>query len=162
FEHFMAIAQAVNELGGTGLWDQEDGFYYDQAYASSQHSPLRIRSMVGLIPLFAAESLEAEALERLPMFRARLEWFLAHKPVLAQSIALMRPDAAHEHRLLAVPTRERLERVLRRLLDEGEFLSPFGVRSLSRAHHDHPCVVCLGDETHDVHYAPGESDSNLF
>jgi hypothetical protein len=108
------------------------------------------------------ESLEAEQLSSLPLFRSRLQWFLQNKPGLARSITCMHPDAKDEHLLLAIPTRERLERVLRRLLDEREFLSPFGVRSLSRIHLEQPGLLRLGDEQLEVRYAPGESDQALF
>ncbi len=124
--------------------------------------PLRVRSMVGLIPLFAAETLDAKQLSSLPLFGARLRWVLENRRDLARNITLMHPDESDEHRLLAVPTRERLQRVLRYVLDEGEFLSPHGVRSLSRFHRDHPGSLRLGDEQLQVHYVPGESDSGLF
>jgi hypothetical protein len=162
FEHFVGIAHAMNGLGGAGLWDEQDGFYYDQARMAGSAIPLRIRSVVGLIPLFAVESLEAEHLASLPLFRSRLEWFLRNKPELAQSIACMHPDAKDEHRLLAIPTRARLLRVLRYVLDEGEFLSPFGIRSLSKVHLERPGVLELGGERLEVRYAPGECDQGLF
>ncbi|MCA9680442.1 MAG: glucosidase, partial [Myxococcales bacterium] len=162
FEHFVTISKAINELGGTGLWDEQDGFYYDVAFWAGHSSPLRIRSMVGLIPLFAVESLDAKHLERHPLFRERMEWFLDNRPDLASSITCLAPDATSEHRLLAVPSRQRLERVLRYLLDEDEFLSPYGIRSLSRYHKDHPYVLELDGERREVHYTPGESDSGLF
>ena len=162
FEHFVGIARAMNELGGTGLWDERDGFYYDQALVDGQVIPLRVRSMVGVIPLFAVETLDAGQLSSLPLFRARLEWVLANRPELARNIACMHPDERDEHRLLAVPTRERLERVLRYVLDEGELLSPFGVRSLSRHHLEHPATLRLGNEELEIRYAAGESDTGVF
>jgi hypothetical protein len=162
FEHFIAIARAMNELGGSGLWDQQDGFYYDQALVDGRGMPLRVRSMVGIIPLFAVETLESEQLDSLPLFRARLQWFLENRPELARSIACLHVDREGEHRLLAIPTRERLERVLRYVLDEREFLSPHGVRSLSRFHLDHPAKLGVGREELVVRYLPGESDSDLF
>jgi len=162
FEHFMGIVRAMNELGGTGLWDEQDGFYYDQVLVDGHAIPLRVRSMVGLIPLFAVETLDAKQLSSLPLFQARLRWVLDNKPELARNIALMRPDEGDEHRLLAVPSRERLERVLRYLLDEREFLSPYGVRSLSRFHRDHPASLRLGSEELLVRYVAGDSDSGLF
>ena len=162
FEHFIGIAQAMNELGGTGLWDEQDGFYYDRALVEGQVIPLRVRSMVGIIPLFAVESLEEEHLSSVPLFRARLRWFLENKPGVAASIACMHPDPTAEHRLLAIPTRARLERVLRYLLDEREFLSPFGVRSLSRFHLEHPATLRLDGQQLRVGYAPGESDTAVF
>jgi hypothetical protein len=162
FEHFIGIARAMNELGGTGLWDDRDGFYYDRARVDGQVVPLRVRSMVGVIPLFAVETLDAKQLASLPLFRARLRWVVENRPDLARSIACMHPDESDEHRLLAVPTRERLERVLRYVLDEREFLSPHGVRSLSRFHLDHPATLRLGGEQLRVGYVPGESDSGLF
>jgi len=162
FEHFIGITRAMNGLGGTGLWDDEDGFYYDQARVDGQVVPLRVRSMVGVIPLFAVETLDASELASLPLFRARLRWVFENRPDLARTIACMHPDEKEEHRLLAVPTRERLERVLRYVLDEREFLSPNGVRSLSKFHRDHPATLRLGDEQLRVGYVPGESDSGLF
>jgi hypothetical protein len=162
FEHFLAIARAMNELGGTGLWDEGDGFYYDQARLEGRSTPLRVRSIVGVIPLFAAETLDAAQLASLPLFRSRLQWVLANRPELTRTIACMHPDALDAHRLLAVATRERLVRVLRYVLDEGELLSPFGVRSLSKIHLEHPATVSLGGQELQVRYAPGESDSGVF
>src|SRR5207247_1706025 len=133
FEHFVAIADAMNTLGGNGLWDEEDGFYYDQLQMGDRAVPLKLRSMVGLVPLFAVEILEQETIDRLPGFRRRMEWFLNNRRDLYHQITMMetRTDGEHSHRLLAIPTRGRLLRVLTRLLDEREFLSPFGIRSLS-------------------------------
>jgi hypothetical protein len=162
FEHFVAIARAMNELGGAGLWDEEDGFYYDHALLGGKAIPLRVRSAVGLIPLFAVESLDAKHLAALPLFTQRLHWVLENRPELARSIACMHPDRTNARRLLAVPTRERLERVLRYVLDEGEFLSPHGVRSLSRYHRDHPAMLRLDGQDFRVAYTPGESDDGLF
>jgi hypothetical protein len=162
FEHFVAIAHAINRLGGTGLWNEEDGFYYDQALIDGRAVPLRIRSTVGLIPLFAAESLDDEDLKLIPSFRSRLDWFMRNEPELAQNVALLQPDTTSTRRLLAIPKREQLERVLRYVLDEDEFLSAYGVRSLSRFHRDRPYVLELGGERREVHYAPGESDTPMF
>ncbi|MBS1816685.1 MAG: glucosidase [Acidobacteria bacterium] len=162
FEHFAAITQAMNELGGTGLWDEDEGFYYDQAHLNGQTVPVRIRSMVGLVPLFAAHVIDAQDLERLPLFRARLEWFLANRPSLGRHIAFHAGENGAGRYLLAVPTRDRLERVLRRALDEREFLSPFGLRSLSRIHGETPGSLQLDGIRYEVRYAPGESESRMF
>jgi Glycosyl hydrolase family 63 C-terminal domain len=161
FEHFVAIVQASNALGGCGLWDEEDGFYYDHARVEGRDIPLRIRSIVGLIPIFAAESLDDSQLRRLPYFNRRLAWFLKNKPELVKHIGVTRSDGA-DRRLLAIPTRERLTRLLRYVLDENEFLSPFGIRSLSRAYCDRPCVLELGGQRHEVRYAAGDSQTGLF
>jgi Glycosyl hydrolase family 63 C-terminal domain len=161
FEHFVAIVQATNEIGVAGLWDEQDGFYYDHALVDGRTIPLRIRSAVGLIPIFAAESLDDEQLRRLPHFERRLQWFLTNKPELAQSIGVTRQgDSAR--RLLAIPSRERLQRVLRYVLDENELLSPYGIRSLSRVYDEHPYVLEVGGQRHEIRYAPGESDTALF
>jgi hypothetical protein len=165
FEHFVAIADAMNSFGGTGLWDDEDGFYYDVLRVDGRDERLRVRSMVGLISLVAVEVLADEDLARLPGFRKRMDWFLEHRPDLSRHIACCdaRRSAAGGHRrLLAIPSRERLERVLRRLLDEEEFLSPHGIRSLSRFHREHPYVRRDGDRELTVDYEPGESRSALF
>jgi len=162
FEHFVGIAKAANELGGRGLWNDVDGFYYDQVRSpDGEIHALKIRSMVGLVPLFTAASLDDEQLQQLPVFAERLNWFFANRPKLAQSIS-MHVDVDHHHRLLAVPNRERLERVLHYMLDEAELLSPYGVRSLSRYHKEHPFVLPLDGQQFEVHYTPGESDSGLF
>jgi Glycosyl hydrolase family 63 C-terminal domain len=164
FEHFVAIADAMNTLGGSRLWDEEDGFYYDHLQKDSRNIPSRIRSMVGLIPLFAVEVLEDSVIERLPGFRKRLQWFLDNRRDLAQHISYMVEEGkdGHGHRLLAIPSRPRLERVLRYLLDENEFLSPHGIRSLSRYHQEHPYVVHCGGQESRVAYVPGDSDSGMF
>jgi hypothetical protein len=165
FEHFVHIADAMNTLGGTGLWNDEDGFYYDQMYADGQRVPLRVRSMVGLIPLFAVEVLTDEVMDALPGFRKRLEWFLTYRRDVAQHISYMETRdeiGCRSRHLLAIPSRERLERVLRYVLDEREFLSPYGVRSLSKYHRDQPYVFrCRGQEFR-VDYVPGESNTYMF
>jgi hypothetical protein len=164
FEHFVAIADAMNTLGGTGLWDEQDGFYYDRLHANGRVMPARIRSMVGLIPLAAVEVLEDSVIERLPGFRKRLQWFLDNRRDLAQHISYMEAggESDHGHRLLAIPSRARLERVLRCMLDENEFLSPHGIRSLSRFHLKNPHVCWTGGQENRVAYVPGDSDSGMF
>jgi hypothetical protein len=163
FEHFVAIADAMNTLGGTGLWDDQDGFYYDRLKAEGLEVPLRVRSLVGLVPLFAVEILEDDVIDRLPGFKKRLDWFLENRQDLARHIAYMQPEeAGHGHRLLAIPSRERLLRVLRYLLDESEFLAPGGIRSLSRFHREHPYVLVVDGQEHRVEYTPAESNSRLF
>jgi len=162
FEHFLAIARAMNELGGSGLWHEGDGFYYDQVRVNGNSIPLEIRSMVGLIPLFAVETLQEEDFSRLPRFRERLESFLAQNRDLAATIACMHPDSAAQHRLLAIPPRPRLERILGYLLDENELLSPYGVRSLSRVHLEHPFVFEHPGGRDMVRYTPGVSDTVMF
>ncbi|MFL5617887.1 MAG: MGH1-like glycoside hydrolase domain-containing protein [Gemmatimonadaceae bacterium] len=167
FEHFVAITDAMNTLGGTGLWDETDGFYYDQLHANGVHTPLRIRSLVGLVPLFACEIIEDDVLAKLPGFRKRMNWFLRNRPDLGKHIAYMEEpgadgDAAHSHRLLAIPSRVRLTRVLRYVLDESEFLSPYGIRSVSRVHKDHPFIFRFGGEEFRVDYDPAEGTSGLF
>jgi hypothetical protein len=162
FEHFVAIADAMNRVGGVGLWDEVDGFYYDQVQIGGQPVPLKVRSVVGLIPLLSAAALEENALASHPAFRRRFDWFVANKPDLAKNIAFLEGARQHSHRLLAIAGRERLVRVLRYLLDEGEFLSPFGVRSLSRVHAEHPYVLTVGGLQSEVRYAPAESPSPFF
>jgi hypothetical protein len=163
FEHFVAITDAMNSLGGTGLWDDLDGFYYDQLHVDGQVAPLRVRSMVGLLPLIAVEILEEDVIDKLPGFSKRLKWFLENRKDLAQHISYMETGrVGHRHRLLAIPSRDRLERVLRYMLDENEFLSPYGLRALSRIHKDQPYVFQLGGEQHRVDYDPAEGTSGLF
>ncbi|HYW78607.1 MAG TPA: glucosidase, partial [Thermoguttaceae bacterium] len=165
FEHFVHISDAMNTLGGTGLWNEEDGFYYDQIFIGGRAIPLRVRSMVGLIPLLAVEVLEDDVIEKLPGFQKRLNWFLRYRRDLAEHISYMERRAEGKkrgHHLLAIPSRQRLERVLRYVFDENEFLSPFGIRSLSKFHLDNPYVLHADGEEFRVEYVPGESNSGLF
>ncbi len=164
FEHFVQIADAMNTVGGTGLWNEQDGFYYDQLAVDGQRTPMRIRSIVGLVPLFACECIDQETIDALPGFKKRMEWFLANRSDLQEQISYMEEDEAlnHTRRLLAIPSRDRLVRVLERALDESEFLSPYGVRSLSRYHRDHPFTLTEDGAAYSVRYTPGESDTYLF
>ena len=161
FEHFVAIAKAINTLGGDGLWSERDGFYYDLMDTAQGPLKLRIRSLVGLVPLFAAEALDDELLQNLPIFRDRLAWFYANRPELAKIIST-EVDVDHQHRLLAIPSKDRLQRLLGYMLDENEFLSPYGVRSLSKVHAKKPYVLQLDGRSYEVSYTPGESASGLF
>ena len=165
FEHFVAIADAMNSLGGTGLWNEEDGFYYDQVRTDGGIMiPVKVRSLVGLIPLFAVTILQQDVIERLPGFNKRMQWFLNNRRDLYHQISMMEvhKDAEHRYRLLAIPTRARLLRVLNRMLDEREFLSPFGLRSLSAAYEEHPYQLHLNGEDFGISYDPGESTSGMF
>ena len=166
FEHFVQIVDAMNGVGGCGLWNEEDGFYYDQLHVNGRDPlALRVRSMVGLIPLFAVEVLEQTTIEQLPGFNKRLQWFMKNRPELAENVSRVEhcgPAGAQLFRLLAIPSRERLARVLRYVLDEGEFLSPFGVRSLSKHYAENKYELQLDGEKHCIDYEPAESRSGMF
>jgi hypothetical protein len=165
FEHFLYIAYAINgqEQGQMGLWDARDDFYYDQLVLDSGAAfPLRVRSMVGLLPMLAVETLSPNLLDRLPNFKRRFEWFIEHRPELACNVASLQSDGLHQRRLLAVLDAERLGRILKTMLDENEFLSPHGIRSLSKYHEANPFVVRVGDNEFRVDYCPAESQSGLF
>ena len=165
WEHFCYVAHAMNHRGEDGIeiWDEEDGFYYDVLHLpNGDHFPMRVRSMVGLIPLFAVETIEPDLLARLPGFKRRLEWFIANRPDLTRNMACMRTPGAAERRMLSIVWRERLQRVLQVMLDEEEFLSPYGIRSVSRRHRDHPYVLHRDGMEHRVDYVPGESLTGLF
>jgi hypothetical protein len=163
FEHFLYIASAMNHLGGTGLWDEADGFYYDRLRLPDGTTvPMKLRSMVGLIPLFAVDTLEPEVLERLPGFRRRMEWFIENRPDLCRDLASMTRRGIHERRLLGICQTHRLRRVLSRMLDENEFLSPYGIRSLSRFHREFPYMLRVDGAEHRVDYQPAESTTGLF
>ncbi|MDQ3908624.1 MAG: glucosidase, partial [Acidobacteriota bacterium] len=166
FEHFVQIVDAINAIGDRGLWDERDGFYYDEVKIDGgDEVPLRVRSLVGLVPLFACEIVEEDVLARLPGFTKRMRWFLDNRPDLARHISYAEKQEAGQRyglRLLAIPSRERLERVLRYVLDEKEFLSPYGIRSLSRAYADAPYSVNLAGREYRIDYEPGESTTGLF
>jgi hypothetical protein len=173
FEHYVAISDAMNAVGNGGLWDDKDGFYYDQLHVDGLVMPMRIRSMVGIIPLFVCGILEDDVLARLPGFRKRFQWFVDNRPDLAHHIVsgnFVRGPRASSHsdgqplegRLLSIPSRDRLVKALRYVLDESEFLSPHGVRSMSRFHAEHPYSLDVSGTEYTVEYAPGESVSGLF
>jgi hypothetical protein len=165
WEHFIYIADAMNHRGsdGIGLWDEMDGFFYDVLrFPDGRKYPMRIRSMVGLIPLFAVETLESELLDRLPGFKRRLEWFIDNRRDLIGNVACMRTRGKGERRLLSIVGRDQLRRVLEIMLDENEFLSPYGIRALSRYHKDHPYTLSLNGNEYRVDYEPAESSTLLF
>ncbi len=158
FEHFVAITDAMNRLGGSGLWDDEDGFYYDKIEIFGNRYRMLTRSIVGLVPLFAVEVLEEEVIERLPGFRKRMQWFLDNRPDLGQQIG----KASNGMRLLSIPSRPQLERVLKYALSEDEFFSPFGIRSLSRYYRENPFSAKTRWGVFSIAYDPGESTTALF
>jgi hypothetical protein len=165
WEHFLYIAHAMTNRGADGieLWDDEDGFFYDVLHLpDGRRHPLKVRSMVGLIPLFAVETLEPETLARLPGFRRRMSWFLEHRPDLTRNVACMKTAGEQERRLLSVVSADQLRSVLRVMLDEREFLSPYGIRALSRRHLDDPYVLHVNGHEYRVDYEPGESSTGLF
>ncbi len=163
FEHFLHIAESMTRVGDSGLWDEQDQFFYDWLDLPEGRIPLRVRSMVGLIPLFAVEVLEPELLERLPGFTQRLEWLLEHRPDLHDLVSYWEMDGGvGNRRLLSLLRGSRMKALLRRLCDENEFLSPFGVRALSKAHGTKPFRFEHGGQEHVVAYSPGESTSEMF
>lgn len=164
FEHFVSITDAINNFGGTGLWNEEDGFYYDQLQLPDRAIPLKIRSLVGIIPMLAVEVIEDEIIERLPGFRKRMNWFLSQRDDMRRHISYMshRKEDGAFHSLLAVPSEARLRRMLTYILDENEFLSPYGIRSLSKVHASNPYVFKTEKEEYTVSYVPGESTTTMF
>ncbi|HXH49162.1 MAG TPA: glucosidase [Terriglobia bacterium] len=165
WEHFLHIAHAMNHLGPRklGLWDETDGFYYDALHLPGGDSfPMKVRSLVGLIPLFAVETLEPELLDRLPGFKRRLDWFIDNRPDLIDNVACMRTRGKGERRLLSIVDRDKLRRVLAVMLDEREFLSPYGIRALSQVHRDNPYRLGVNGNSYQVSYEPAESSTGLF
>jgi hypothetical protein len=165
WEHFIYIAHAMSHRGddSMGLWNEEDGFFYDvlKLPDGSQY-PMKIRSMVGLIPLFAVETLEPETLDRLPDFKRRLEWFIDNRPDLTENLACMESEGMGQRRLLSIADKDQLRSILKFMLDEREFLSPHGIRALSQFHRDKPYKLTVEDTEHRVDYEPGESTTGLF
>lgn len=167
FEHFLRIAQAMTRKGhgGVSLWDEEDGFFYDVLHLPDGHYiPLKVRSLVGLMPLLAVETLEPDLLKRMPDFKRRMNWFFENRSYLRDRghVACVREQGEHSRRLLSVVNRDHLERVLRIMLSADEFLSDFGIRSLSRHHADHPYQFSVDGQAHTIGYQPAESESGLF
>ena len=165
WEHFIYIANAMSHRGhdSMGLWNEEDGFFYDVLkLPDGRQFPMKIRSMVGLIPLFAVETLEPETLDRLPDFKRRLEWFIENRPDLTKNLACMATEGMSKRRLLSIADQDQLRSILKFMLDEREFLSPHGVRALSQFHRDHPYELTVHDMEHRVDYQPGESSTGLF
>ena len=164
FEHFVYICEAINNLGGAGikLWNVEDGFYYDVLnMTSGERLPMKVRSMVGLIPLYAVETLDPAIVDALPGFKRRLQWFIENRPGLSEHIETQSTDEGPQ-RFLSLVNRHRLKRVLRYMLDENEFLSPYGIRALSRYHRDHPYTLKVDGTEYRVDYEPAESSTGLF
>ena len=165
FEHFLYIAKAMTDMGGqgVGLWDEQDSFYYDVLnLPDGQTVPLRARSMVGLIPLFAVETLEPELLAKVPEFTQRMEWFLKYRPDLAMLVSRWSVPASGERRLLSLLRGHRMKALLKRMLDPEEFLSDYGIRAVSSYHRDHPYAYWTGGKALTVDYEPSESRTRLF
>ncbi len=165
WEHFLYIAHAMNNRGDDEirLWDEQDGFFYDVLHLpEGKPFPMKVRSMVGLIPLFAVETLEPELLDRLPDFKRRMEWFIQNRPDLTANVACMRTPGNAERRLLSIVSQDQLRSVLRFMLDENEFLSQYGIRAISRFHKDHPYMLQVNGTQHRVDYEPAESSTGLF
>jgi hypothetical protein len=169
-EHFVYIAYALTQIGESGIsmWDEEDGFFYDVLHESregtteSVYEPLRIHSVVGLIPLLAVEAFDSDALAAAPDFLERMDWFLRHKPQLTQDIAHITKHGQQDRILFSLVSRSRLRRILSRVFSESEFLSPYGIRSVSRWHRDHPYSLNLGGMEYRIDYEPAESTTGLF
>ncbi|UJB69613.1 glucosidase [Acaryochloris sp. 'Moss Beach'] len=173
FEHFIYIAEAMNHIGNdaTQLWDEEDGFFYDVLhFPNSERLRLKVRSMVGLIPLFAVMTLDEDHLDNVPAFKERLEWFIHHRNHLQKNIACTETRGVSARRLLALcyvtpgqqVETDRFRRILHRLLDEAEFFGDYGIRALSRFHAENPYVFDVNGQQHRVDYEPAESSSGLF
>ncbi len=165
FEHFLYIADAMNHIGNLegALWNEEEGFYYDVLHLPDDRQiELKVRSMVGLIPLFAVATLEPETLQQLPAFKKRLNWFIQHRPDLRRNVACMETKGMQARRLLAIVSRDKLRRILQTMLDEREFLGDYGIRAISRCHAEHPYIFEANGTQFRVDYEPAESTSGLF
>jgi hypothetical protein len=165
FQHFLYVASAMNNIGGKGfsLWEDEDQFFYDVLrLPNGETRSLRVRSLVGLIPLLAVETIEPELLEHVPQFRARLEWFLVNRPELASLVSRWSEPGSGERRLLSLVRGSRMKSILKRMLDPAEFLSDYGIRSVSKYHAEHPYVLELGGDRYGIRYEPAESTTGTF
>ena len=165
FEHFLAIANALNSAGpgGVSLWDDEDGFFYDVLSIPGRPPiPLKVRTIVGIIPLFAVETIEPEVLDALPDFAGRMRWLIKNRPQMCVNVFDLDVPGRGQRRMLSLLGPERLRRILWRALDEDRFLSPYGIRSLSKAHENRPVRVEIDGAVHEITYEPGESTSGTF
>ena len=165
FEHFLRIAAAMSNCGGQGhsLWDRQDGFFYDALHLPDDKIiPLKVRSIVGLLPLLAVETLEPEAMEKLTTFSRRVDWFVSKRSDVMANLQCVYKPGMKERRLLSILTEDRLVSILKYMLDENEFLSEYGIRSVSKYHLKHPYTFQVNGMTHTVNYLPAESDSGLF
>lgn len=165
FEHYLYIANAMNHIGEmeASLWNKEDGFYYDVLHLPDDRQiEMKVRSMVGLIPLFAVETLEPKTLQQFPSFKRRLEWFIQNRPDLRCNVACMETEGVGARRLFAIVSPDKLRRILQKMLDESEFLSDYGIRAVSRYHADHPYTFHTNGTEFRVNYEPAESTSGLF
>jgi hypothetical protein len=165
FEHFIRIASAMDRAGDRNdeMWDEQDGFFYDLLrLPDGSATRLKVRSMVGLLPLCAVTVFEASTLEKMPELAAKARWFIAKRPELVKNISLPQRPGVKNRRLLAILDETKLRRVLARMLDESEFLSPYGIRALSRHHLDHPYVFRVGGQEYRVGYQPAESETGMF
>ncbi len=165
FEHFLRIADAMNGIGNAeiALWDEDDNFYYDALhFPDGNQYPMKVRSLVGLIPLFAVATLEPETLQQLPGFKKRTEWFIQNRPDLKQNVACMETPGVGARRLLAIAYPDKLRRILEKMLDEQEFLSPYGIRSVSKAHQEHPYILKVNGQEYRVDYEAAESSTAMF
>jgi hypothetical protein len=163
FEHFVYIAHATHHCGGSdhSLWDPEDGFYYDVLATNGQRHFMKVRSMVGLIPLYAVETLEPEIVNKLEGFKRRMQWFIENRPEFRHHVD-MQETPRGTRILLSIVGRDQLPSVLRYLLDENEFLGPHGIRAISRYHREHPYILQVNGSQHRVDYEPAESSTGLF
>lgn len=165
FEHFMRIAAAMTNIGGQGisLWNEEDGFFYDVLHLpNGKMVSLKVRSLVGLLPLLAVETIDPDLLEKAPDFIRRMNWFISKRPDVSCNLSCIYKEGQGGRRLMAILTKEKLQRILRYMLDEKEFLSPYGLRSLSRIHKDQPYMLQLDGSSYEIRYAPAESDNRIF
>ena len=165
FEHFLRIASAMNNCGGRGIsfWDPEDAFYYDILHLPDDSIiPMKVRSIVGLLPMLAVETLEPEPIKKTPVFERRVEWFISKKPEVASTIACVFTPGVGSRRLMSIVNKERLVKVLKYMLDENEFLSPFGIRSLSKYHQEHPYTFDVKGMQYSIGYQPAESQTTLY
>jgi len=165
FEHFLRIARAMSEMSrrGYSLWDEEDGFFYDLLHLPDDRViPLKVRSLVGLMPLLAVETIEPEQLASMPVFNRRLNWFVSNRSHLSGNMASVEVPGVGKRRLISIVTRERLVRVLRYMFDENEFLSDYGIRSVSHYHQANPYTFRIDGAVFSLSYQPAESESGLF
>ena len=171
FEHFLYISNAISQEDGPSLWDDDEGFFYDAiTFPSGERKMLRVRSLVGLIPILAVAPIKAELIDKLPNFKKRLDWFVNNREDLKKNVACMETTGMGERRLLALcyatdlsnGEKNKLTRLLEYMLDEAEFLSPYGIRSVSKYHKEQPFTLEADGEKYSVQYQPAESDSNMF